>query len=97
MKTSAARKQRDQFGRGNQGERFQPITQLFPERRRSHPRTLARCARPATDRAELSLLLDELGDEAGPACLMRCAETRAGVGVKILVEEIMIAVARGIR
>ena len=40
------------------------------------------------NRPEISLLLNEFCDQAGPAGLMRRAKTRAGVAVKILVKQI---------
>src|SRR6476620_9383688 len=38
------------------------------------------------DRAKVALLQNELGHEAGPAGLVRRAETRSGVAVEIFVE-----------
>src|SRR5262245_21618565 len=52
------------------------------------------CGRDGLDRwhrVMLSLLLNELGDEPSPASLMASAYPRAGVAVKVLVEEDVIA------
>ena len=46
------------------------------------------CARQTTVGASI---LDDLGDQACPACLMRCADTAASVAVKVFVEENMVA------
>src|ERR1700730_5181787 len=44
------------------------------------------------NRAELALLLNEFGDDAGPAGLMRRAEASAGVAMEVFVKQIPIAV-----
>lgn len=47
-----------------------------------------RCARQTTISTSI---LDDLGDQACPAGLMRCADTTTGVAVKVLVKENMVA------
>src|SRR6202022_1791829 len=47
-----------------------------------------RLIRGSTDRAELTLLLDQFGDETGPAGLMGRAETSANIPVEIFVKQI---------
>src|SRR3954468_18733419 len=47
---------------------------------------------PAT--GMLALLLDELGDQSRPAGLVARAESRAGVGVEVLVEQHVAAPVR---
>ena len=46
-------------------------------------------------RAEAALLLDEFRDQAGPTGLMACAQSGAGVAVKIFVKQIVGLVAFG--
>ena len=44
----------------------------------------------SADGAEFALLLNQFGDETGPAGLMRCAEPGADVAVKIFVKQVMM-------
>ena len=46
------------------------------------------------DRPPPSLLLNQLGHQAGPAGLMTCAQTCAGVALEILVEKITLLIGR---
>ena len=50
----------------------------------------------AVNRAELALLLNELGNKAGPTALVRRAEAGADVAVKIFVKQISMPVRRSL-
>ena len=62
------------------------IVAALCERRTKISAVADRRYRSSCDCAEFALLLDEFGDQAGPAGLMRCAEAGADVAVKIFVK-----------